>query len=197
MYFTGSTGGDFPTTAQAAKAASDTAKVFAAELSADGSRVLYATYLPDTAATASAIAIDGQGDAYVAGTSSTGQAYVVKLSPDGSAFRFNVSLGGTMPDSAATILVDPAGNVIVAGQTSSPDFPVTPGALQSELKGPQNAFVARLDASGNLVLATYLGGSGTDAAAAVRTDSAGSIYVAGQTSSLDLPSTSRSLEALL
>jgi uncharacterized protein (TIGR03437 family) len=194
VFFTGSTDGSFPTSAEAANAGSNTAKAFAAKLSADGSQLLYSTYLPDTAATASAIALDGQGDAYIAGKSSTGHAYVVKLSSDGSAFLYNVSLGGTMQDSAAAIHADAAGNVIVAGPTSSPDFFVTPGAVQSELKGAQNVFVARLDASGNVVFATYLGGSGTDAPAAVQTDSTGNIYVAGRTNSLDFPTTSGSFE---
>ncbi len=194
VFIAGSTDGSFPTTAKAANAASNTAKAFAVKLSADGSHILYSTYLPDTAATASAIALDVPGNAYIAGTSSTGHAYVVKLSPDGSAFLYNVSLGGTMQDSAAAIHADPAGNVIVAGQTSSPDFPVTPGALQSEIKGAQNVFVAQLDASANVVFATYLGGSGTDAPAAVQTDSTGNIYVAGQTTSLDFPTTSGSFQ---
>ena len=194
IFFTGSTDGSFPTTANAASTASNGAKVFAVKLSADGSRVLYSTYLPDTVATASAIALDTQGNAYIAGTSSTGHAYVVKLSPDGSAFLYNVSLGGTKQDSAAAVLADATGNVIVAGQTSSPDFPVSPGALQSRLNGAQNVFVAKLDSSGRVVFATYFGGSGTDAPAAVQTDAAGNIYVAGRTSSPDFPTTSGSFE---
>jgi hypothetical protein len=68
---TGLTGGSFPTTANAAITASRTAKAFAAKLSANGSRVLYATYLPDAAAAASAIAVDPQGNAYIAGASSS------------------------------------------------------------------------------------------------------------------------------
>ncbi|HSB16683.1 MAG TPA: SBBP repeat-containing protein [Bryobacteraceae bacterium] len=194
VFVTGSTEGSFPTTAKAAIAASTTAKSFAAKISADGSRVLYSTYLPDTAGMPSAIAIDAQGNAYIAGKSSTGHAFVVKLSADGSAFLYHVSLAGSAQDSVNAVSADSAGNVIVAGQTTSPDFPVTPGTVQSRLMGAQNGFIARLDPSGGVVFSTYLGGSGTDTPTAVQTDSASNIYVAGQTSSLDFPTTSGSFE---
>jgi len=104
VFVTGFTGGSFPTTANAAIASSATAKAFAAKLSADGSRVLYSTYLPDTAAKPSAIAVDPQGNAYIAGTSGAGHAFVTKLSVDGSAFLYNVALAGTRQDAAGAIL---------------------------------------------------------------------------------------------
>ena len=195
VFVTGSTGGAFPTTAKSAIAVSTVSKSFAAKISADGSRVLYSTYLPDTAATTSAIAIDAQGNAYIAGKSSTGHAFVVKLSADGSSFVYNTSLAGSVQDSGAAISADSAGNVSVAGQTTSPDFPVTPKAVQNRLQGAQNGFIARLDPSGRVVFSTYLGGSGTDTPTAVQTDSAGNIYVAGQTSSLDFPTTSGGFES--
>lgn len=196
VFFTGSTGGSFPTTSNAAIATSTTAKTFAAKLSADGSHILYSTYLPDTAATATAIAIDAQDNAYVVGKSSTGHAYVVKLSADGSIFLYNVSLAGTHQDAADAILLDAGGNVVVAGHTSSPDFPISPGMVQSRLAGEQNVFVAKLNSSGSSVFSTYLGGSGTDTPTAVRTDSAGNIYVAGQTSSLNFPTTAGSFQPI-
>jgi uncharacterized protein (TIGR03437 family) len=194
VFVTGTTGGSFPTTASAAIATSTTSKSFAAKLSADGSRILYSTYLPDTARIPSAIAIDAQGNAYIAGQSSTGHAYVSKLSADGSVFLYSAVLAGGNQDSANTVLADAAGNVIVAGRTSSPDFPVSPNAAQSRLAGAQNVFVAGLDTSGNLIFSTYLGGSGTDTPTALQTDSTGNIYVAGQTSSLDFPTTTRSFQ---
>lgn len=194
IFVTGSTGGSFPTTANAAIADSTTATAFAAKISADGSRVLYSTYLPDTAATTSAIAVDAKGNAFIAGKSKTGHAFVVKLSADGSAFLYNVALAGSKQETAAVIQTDAAGNVILAGQTNSPDFPVSTGVVQSQLKGTQNLFVSRLDSSGRVLFSTYLGGSGTDTPAALQTDSTGNIYVAGQTSSLDFPTTSGSFE---
>jgi uncharacterized protein (TIGR03437 family) len=193
-YITGSTGGAFPTTANAAITVSTTAMGFAAKISADGSRVLYSTYLPDTAAWPSAIAIDPRGNAYIAGLSRTGHAFVLKLGADGSAFLSNVSLAGSNNDHPTAILADAAGNIIVTGWTTSPDFPVSPGALQRALMGARNLFISKLDSSGRLVFSTYLGGSGADTPAALQTDSAGRIYVAGQTTSLDFPTTAGSFE---
>jgi uncharacterized protein (TIGR03437 family) len=189
VFLTGTTGGQFPTTSGAAIPTSTTSQVFAARISSDGSKFLYSTYLPDTAATSTSIALDAQDNAYIAGTSVTGHAYVIKVSADGSAILYNVALAGTRADAATAITIDAAGNAIVAGRTSSPDFPVTGGALQPKLAGAQNIFLARLGPSGNVLLSTYLGGSGSDTPAAVAVDGAGNIDLAGQTSSLDFPTT--------
>jgi hypothetical protein len=187
VFIAGVTGGSFPTTADAAMRASTTAKVFAAKLSADGSRFLYSTYLPDTAGSASAIAIDAQGAAYICGTTTTSHAYVVKLSPNGSTIVYYGTLAGSKSEGAKALLVDSAGNVVVAGYTTSPDFPVSPGVMQSRLTGTTNLFIARLDSTGKIAQATYLGGSGTDIPTVLQTDSAGNLYVSGSTSSLDFP----------
>jgi uncharacterized protein (TIGR03437 family) len=189
LFIAGVTGGSFPTTAGAAMPASTTAKVFAAKLSADGSRFLYSTYLPDTAATASAIAIDAQGVAYIAGTTTAAHAYVAKLSPNGSTILYYGTLPGSKSEAAKALLVDIAGNVVVAGYTTSPDFPVSPGVVQSRLAGTTNLFIARLDSTGKVARATYLGGSGADIPTVLQADSAGNIYVGGSTSSLDFPTT--------
>lgn len=190
VFVTGSTGGSFPTTANAAVRSSTTAKVFAAKLSPDGTRLLYSTYLPDTVATASALALDYEGNAYIAGTTSTGHALALKLSADGSAILYNVVLAGTGRDAALAIATRPDGTAFLAGQTSSPDFPVTQNVFQRHLNGTQNIFLTELNPSGILVVATYLGGSGTDAPTSVQIDSADNVFVAGHTSSLDFPTTS-------
>ena len=189
VFVAGVTLGSFPTTTNAAIPASTTARSFAAKLSADGSRYLYSTYLPDTAATAAAIAIDAQGAAYIAGTTTAGHAYVLKLSPDGGSILYNIGLAGSKVEEATALLVDAAGNAVVAGWTSSPDFPVSPGVVQKRLAGVQNLFISRLDPNGKLTLSTYLGGSGSDFTTALQTDSAGNIYVAGNTTSPDFPTT--------
>jgi uncharacterized protein (TIGR03437 family) len=189
VFLTGTTGGQFPTTAGAAIPASSTAHVFAARLNSDGSKFLYSTYLPDIAATAAAIALDAQDNAYIAGASAAGHAYVIKVSADGSAILYNVALAGSGADAATAITIDSGGNAIIVGRTTSPDFPVTSGALQPKLAGTQNIFLARLDPSGKPLVSTYLGGSGADAPAAVAVDGAGNIDIAGQTTSLDFPTT--------
>ncbi|MEO8593098.1 MAG: SBBP repeat-containing protein [Candidatus Solibacter sp.] len=194
VFLTGTTEGQFPTTEGAALAASTSARSFAAKLSADGSRVLYATYLPETAAAATSIAIDAQGNAYIGGKSASGHGFIVKVSQDGKAIVYSVTLAGAQQDSVLALAADSAGNVYVAGQTTSADFPVTASAVQRQLKGAQDGFAAKLDSAGRVVFATYLGGSGNDTPAAVQIDSAGNVYVAGQTTSLDFPTTEGSFE---
>ena len=189
VVLTGSTGGQFPTTPGAAIGTSTSATVFAARITADGSSFLYSTYLPDSLAASSAIAVDAAGSAYIGGKTSAGHAFVLKLSADGSAIDYNVTLAGSGADSVTAIAVDPAGNALVAGQTTSPDFPVTAGAFQRQLKGTRNNFLVRLDPSGNVLTGTYFGGGGSDSPSSIAVDGAGNIDLAGYTSSLDLPTT--------
>ena len=195
VFLTGSTGGRFPTTPGAAIANSTTSRVFAARLSADGTKFLYSTYLPDTAATSSAIALDANDNAYIVGKTSTGHAYVTKLSADGSVVFYNVVLAGSRVEAATAIAIDSAGNAMVAGETTSSDFPVTANALQGHLAGTGNIFLARIDPTGKVLSATYLGGSGTDIPTATTLDGAGNLYLAGSTTSLDFPTTAGTMQS--
>lgn len=200
VYVTGYTNGDFPVTPNAFSPFPG-AGIFVAKLSPDGSRFLYSTHLPGAVpfpgefkleaprTPAPAIAVDAQGNAYVTGPAATGGSFVVKLSPDGSTLLYNKPLNANASDSGAIIAVDAAGNAYITGATTSPDFPATPGAFQTRLAGKQNAFVAKLDASGNVVFATYLGGNWFDQGVAVQADAAGNVYVGGTETSLDFPTT--------
>jgi uncharacterized protein (TIGR03437 family) len=196
VYVAGGTAGLLPTTPNAASSSApfgpSASGGFVAKLSADGSRFLYVTYLPATAAYPMAIGVDAAGNAYVASGTPVGFEHVAitKVSADGTSFVYNTQLGGSRTDVPAAISVDSAGNVTVAGVTSSPDFPIAGTAVQTALAGTQNAFVARLDVSGDLVFSTFLGGSLADAATSLALDSSGNIYVAGNATSLDFPTTS-------
>jgi uncharacterized protein (TIGR03437 family) len=201
IYVAGTTGSSFPTTAHAAIPASNSNATFAAKLSADGSKFLYVTLLPSSMATVNGIAVDAQGNAYIAGATSTDygiamHASVVKLSADGSTVVYTKVLAGSDQDSASSVAADAAGNAYVTGLTSSPDFPVTAGVVQAQLAGVQNAFVTKLDPSGNIAFSTYLGGSGKDSGAAVEVDGSGNVYVAGPTTSLNFPTTAGSVEPI-
>jgi hypothetical protein len=191
---TGSTSGQFPTTPGAAIGSSTSAKVFAAKVTADGSKFLYSTYLPESLAASSAIAVDAAGNAYIAGKTSSGHASIVKLSADGSTIVFNATLAGSGADAVTAVAVDSAGNAFIAGQTTSPDFPITAGAFQQQLEGSQNSFLVKLSPSGNVLTSTYLGGSGSENPSSITVDGAGNIGVAGYTSSTDFPTTQGTMQ---
>jgi uncharacterized protein (TIGR03437 family) len=102
---------------------------------------------------------------------------------------FSAILGGSGQDYAASVATDSKGNIYVAGLTYSPDFPVTPGALQTKIGtvGTSDAFVAKFAPDGTLLWSTYLGGCCDDWATGVAVDAAGNVLVTGWTRSVDFP----------
>ncbi len=106
-------------------------------------------------------------------------------------------LGGSTEDAGTAIAVDAAGSIYVIGFTVDTDFPVTPGAFQTtNAMDNEVAFVAKLNAAGSaLVYSTYLGGTGSTThvegndAFGIAVDTAGSVYVCGETYSNDFPVT--------
>jgi Beta-propeller repeat len=116
--------------------------------------------------------------------------FVTKFDPSASGTAsvvYSTFLGGSEPDGATGIVVDSNGDAYVVGLTGSTDFP-TMNAFQGAIRSGQNAFLAKLSADGStLLFSTYFGGSGSDAANAIALDSAGRAYIAGWTSSSDLP----------
>lgn len=97
-------------------------------------------------------------------------------------------LGGTGNDSASAIAVS-GQTVYVAGSTGSTDFPGTAGGAQPAIKALNDSYVALLTSDlKTLIQATYFGGSGNDGTAAIAV-SGNKIYVAGSTTSTDLPRT--------
>jgi uncharacterized protein (TIGR03437 family) len=120
-------------------------------------------------------------------------AFILKINPAGK-FVYSTYLGGSGDVEACRgIAVDLSGNVYLAGQTDSPDFP-TANPLQSVPGGGScgtfpcsDAFVAKLNSAGELVYSTYLGGNGPDYGRAIAIDEGGNAYVAGTTESGDFP----------
>jgi hypothetical protein len=197
---------NFPTASpfQAANAFGDDA--FVAKLSADGTALVYSTYLGGSAADQGySIAVDGAGDAFVAGyttstnfpTASPFQAangggydgFVTELNPAGSALTYSTYLGGSSSDVAQSIAFDSAGEAFVTGYTTSTDFPTASPLLA--YAGANDAFVVKFSAAGSpLIYSTYLGGSSDDIAQSIAVDSAGEAFVAGYTASTNFPTAS-------
>jgi hypothetical protein len=190
IFVAGSTGGSFPVTTGDAASADGS---FVAKFSPDGKRLLYATVVPDSSSFP-VLAVDAAGNAYIGGSTRFNHAFVAKLSPDGSTWLYRTPLAGSSAEVILGLVVDAGGNVVICGNTSSPDLPATAGAFQTKLAGVEDAFVARLDASGRIAALTYLGGSARDRGGLVSVDRAGNVYFAGTTDSFDLPTTAGSFQ---
>lgn len=101
-------------------------------------------------------------------------------------------LGGTEVQSAYAIAIDALGRVCIAGDTSSADFPTTPGAYQREHQpgSTNDVFVTILDGSlTTLIASTFLGGIEHEEAHSIAFNDSGDIYVAGLTKSTNFPVT--------
>lgn len=183
VYMTGSATPAFSTTAgafQTAIANPDGRSTFIAKLNAAGTAMEYATFV-DGSTQGQGIAVDGQGNAYVAGATGSdafptvsplqssrqgaADAFVLKLNPTGTALGYSTYLGGTQDDWANAIAVDTQGNAYVTGETYSSDFPVR-NAFQPVKAGRflinailGSAFVAKLAPTGDaLRYSSFLGG---------------------------------------
>lgn len=157
---------------------------FVAKFTPNGDLV-YSTFI-EGRDSAQALAVEGE-NAYFAGKAG-GDVSVGKLNIEGSAIEWITTFGGSANEEAWGLEVDPNGLVVVAGSTSSLDFPLV-DPVQSSLGGATDAFLTVLDPSSlSLVFSTYYGGSGAETghALGLRGDNA---YLAGFTTSLDYPTT--------
>src|SRR6266404_1366314 len=115
--------------------------------------------------------------------------------PPAPALFSSTYLGGAGFEITWQCAVDHDGNVYIAGDAQSADFPVTSNALQKRYAdGGQDGFVAKYDASGNLLWSTYLGGSGWDGVFGLAVDGQGNAVVTGVTESSDFPITSNAIQ---
>jgi hypothetical protein len=204
---------NFPTTPGAFQAGlSGGFDAFVTKLNPTGSGLVYSTYLGGSAYDDAfgGIVVDAVGNAYVSGNTDSinfpttlgafqttyggnRDAFVTKLNPLGNGLVYSTYLGGSGTEEAfcPCTAVDAAGNAYVAGDTSSTNFPTTPGAFQTAYGGGDfDAFVTKLNPLGNgLVYSTYLGGIDVDEGEGLAVDNAGNAYVAGRTLSSNFPTT--------
>jgi Beta-propeller repeat len=103
------------------------------------------------------------------------------------ALLYATYLGGNGGDIGYGIAVDVNDNVFVCGVTNSSNFP-TASAYQSSYSGTGDAFIAELNPTETtLDYSTYLGGSGTNSAAACTLGTSDALFVTGSTTSTDFP----------
>ena len=134
-------------------------------------------------------------------------AIVAKFDPAGKLILAGY-LGGGDRETAAGVAVDLSGNIYVLGTTASKDFPTTEGAYQTALSShcpypsssvntgfigtiteydTDDAFVTKLDPSGNLIFSTYLGSGCYDVAKGMALDPSGNVWILGTTNSDPFP----------
>lgn len=164
-----------------------------------GGSIAFSTFLGGTASDgASAVATDLGGNTIVVGdTYSTNfmglsraqlslpDGFVVKLDANG-AVVFKKLIGGNGYDIVKGVATDRGGNIYVTGYTGSLDFPGK-NAFRATAIANGDAFLVKMTSSGDVIYATYFGGSGIDEAISVAADSFGNAYVTGFSNSTNLP----------
>jgi hypothetical protein len=212
---------NFPVTAGAFQtiAGSTNFNGFVTKIDPTGTALVYSTYLGGAGDDRiMGIALDSSNNAYAIGAASSnnfpttagafqttpagnGDASVTELNSSGSGLVYSTLLGGSNTDSVQAIALDTSNNAYLVGQTSSSDFPVTAGVLQNKLKSSigTNVFVTKLNSNGTgLIYSTYLGGSGLDIGNALSFDqSSQDLYVTGNTSSTDFPTTTGAFQTAI
>ena len=203
-YITGWTySSDFPTVNPLQAALKGGKDVIVAKLSADGSTLLYSTFLGGSGAGFGDfgydIAVDSDGNAYVTGatdsldfpvTSSALQTsfaggdddiFISKIDSTGTSLIYSSFLGGSGDDEGRGIAVNSIGNAYLTGFTDSSDFPTTAGAyLEDNPYSRKMAFVSKIHSSGAaLEYSTYFGGNSLHAND-IAIDSSENAYITGR-----------------
>ena len=227
VYIAGSTdSADFPLAALASLP-TGTDHVFVAKLDPTGSNLVYADYIGGNSQDYGyALVLDSNKEVYVTGSTASSDfpvvnpyqgsypgsfnAFLTRISADGSSLQYSTYLGGNGSDLPAGIAIDHQGSVIVAGNTSSTNFP-TANAYEASASANGGGlygnygFLTKFSPDGkSLIYSTYLSGSsnvayncgGTpcwgspySAITGLAVDSNGNAYTAGATNTYDFPTT--------
>jgi len=202
--------------------------VFVAKLDPTGSNLVYADYLGGSSQDYGyALALDSANEVYVTGSTTSSDfpvvnayqstypgsfnAFLTRISADGSSLLYSTYFGGNGSDTPASIALDSSSDALIAGNTSSTNFPVSSAAYQSTVSPNGGGvwgnygFLTKFSPDGSqLIYSTYLGGSSniayncggtpcwpspTSGITGLALDSSGNAYVAGNTNTYDFPTT--------
>jgi hypothetical protein len=217
FYFTGQvystnfpvTAGAFQTTKRGGTYDYD---LFILKMGANGARH-WATYYGGSSsdwAEYSGITADAAGNTYVTGVTYSNDfpvtpgafqttfggredAYLVKFGPTGTRI-WATYYGGSGEERSYSPHVDVTGAVYFVGYTTSSNFPVSAGALQTTLASSPDAYVVKMTSGGARVWATFYGGGAGDSFNYITSDPEGYLYITGGSSSTDFPVTAGSFQ---
>ena len=194
---------DFPTSVPRQAVSGGGVDGFIMHLSSNGSTILYSTYLGgrgDDRITS--IKVDAAGRAFVAGCTTSANfptvsprqsalsgnkdAFVAGLSANGQALVFSTYFGGSGAECANGLALDGLGGVLIAGETTSANFPVL-SPYQATSAGGAEGFFAKFTDAGVLTFSSYLGGNADDRILGIALDSSRNIYLTGSTMSPTFP----------
>lgn len=182
---------------------------FVTKLTAKGDGLVFSTYLGgERNDTAYGIGVDQWGNVYVAGRASSAQfpvknalqskfggsydGVIARFGPEGE-LHFSTFLGGTGNDEIYGMTADEDGFIYVTGATNSPDL--SRGNPYSNKAQGRDAFAGKMTPDGAAwEWFTYLGGKGTDEGHAIAVDGYRRVYIAGYTTSADLPGTANAFQ---
>jgi hypothetical protein len=173
---------------------------FVAKVNASGTGLVYCGFIGGASADAgTGIAVDAQGNAYVAGwtrsadfpalvgpklapsgnPAMTSEGFLAKVNAAGTGLVYSGFIGGSSDDEVAGVAVDGASNAYVTGWTTSSDFPRLSGP-DLTFNGARDAFVAKVAASGaGFLYSGFIGGSASDAGTGIAVDGSGRAVVTG------------------
>lgn len=117
--------------------------------------------------------------------------FICKFDSNLSDLKASTFLGGDRHDRIYTIELDHSGNIIVAGETYSYNFPTTPGSFDQNYNGGEwDAFLSIFNEKlTTLKSSTYVGGNGEESIIDIAFNNAKDFYVVGSTGSTNFPTT--------
>jgi hypothetical protein len=199
----------FPVTPDAFRSRRESTDGFLLKLNGAGSAVSYATFVGGSGYdSVRAVKIAADGSIFLAGVTGSQNlpvtpdasqpklaggydAFLMKLNDTGAEVQHCTYLGGKANEDSVALGLDPSGNLLVAGETASNDFPVTDAALQPAFAGGSTDLFVTLFAQDGFarVVSSYYGGSAEEHLAGMALDSVGDLWLASYTLSGDLPVT--------
>ncbi|MHA2149100.1 MAG: SBBP repeat-containing protein [Candidatus Thorarchaeota archaeon] len=114
--------------------------------------------------------------------------FLLKYDPAGAALVFSTFIGGSDRERGQRMYIEPDGDILISGWTSSSNFPTTGAYDSTHNGGGADVFLVRFNPTGDTLLhSTFIGGNGDDLGGDLNLDDYGNVIVLGSTSSSNFP----------